>query len=200
MRVLTRKEANRSRAIKEGNARPNLWGVIHPSTVCEWQSWAFVREQSEWKRSQRLDDWSLAISPYYRNHERNKAIHREVAKRRYHRLKHTPQFKVKHMMRNILSRIARKVSFRKTQRTHEYLGCTIDHARRHIEKQFRKGMSWDNHGEWELDHIIPLAKWDLTNPQHIKRANHYSNLQPLWKQENRAKGARLIGKHQMALL
>lgn len=206
--VPSRKEWNRALAVEKGNARPDQWGLKNPSSLEEWQAWAYREDQKEWTEFASIACWSndtnvqreMARLAYYRDHETNKARSREIAKRRYHKLKHTPNFKVKHMMRNTLQRIARKVSFRKTERTNVYLGCTIDEARRHIEKQFQRGMAWDNHGVWELDHIIPLAKWDLTNPQHIKRANHFTNLQPLWKRDNREKGARLIGSHQMALL
>ena len=48
-------------------------------------------------------------------------------------------------------------------------------------------MTWDNYGEWEIDHVYPLAKADLTNAEEFMRVCHYSNLQPLWKPENRAK-------------
>lgn len=65
----------------------------------------------------------------------------------------------------------------------------------HIEAQFKKGMTWDNWGKvWEIDHIVPLAKFDLRNPEHVKRSNHWTNLQPLWKADNRRKGARCAGQ------
>ena len=64
------------------------------------------------------------------------------------------------------------------------LGCTLDFLEKHIEGQFQGGMTWDNYGEWEVDHIIPLAKLDLTNSEDFAKACHYSNLQPLWWQDN----------------
>lgn len=107
---------------------------------------------------------------------------------------------MRHTMRNVIARIARKTKTKKSRKTNEYLGCTFAEARAHIEKQFKRGMSWNNHGEWEIHHIIPLAEWDLTDPQQMIRATHFTNLKPLWKAENRSIGARLIGQHQMALL
>ena len=79
----------------------------------------------------------------------------------------------------------------KAYKTIELLGCSIEQARKHIEAQFKDGMSWDNHGAWEIDHIIPIASFDLTKPEEQKRAFHYTNLQPLIKIDNRKKGARL---------
>jgi len=64
------------------------------------------------------------------------------------------------------------------------LGCTLEFLEKHIEGKFQEGMSWDNYGEWEIDHIYPLSKLDLTNPEEFSRACHYTNLQPLWWQDN----------------
>jgi hypothetical protein len=68
------------------------------------------------------------------------------------------------------------------------LGCSIDDLKIHIEKLFLLKMNWDNYGEWHIDHIIPLAKFDLTDPNQIKLACHYTNLQPLWAKDNLQKG------------
>ncbi len=58
----------------------------------------------------------------------------------------------------------------------------------HLESQFREGMSWDNYGPyWEVDHIIPLAAFDLTSREQFLQATHYLNLQPLTGEENRLK-------------
>ena len=69
------------------------------------------------------------------------------------------------------------------------LGCSIDFLRQYLEGQFEDGMSWGNHGEWHIDHIEPLASFDLTDANQIKEACHYTNLQPLWAEENLMKGA-----------
>jgi IS30 family transposase len=62
----------------------------------------------------------------------------------------------------------------------------------HIEKQFKEGMSWDNYGEWEIDHIVPLKYQNPTLEQLVERF-HYTNLQPLWATENRSKSNKFIG-------
>ena len=40
----------------------------------------------------------------------------------------------------------------------EYLGCNIETFKKHIEQQFTEGMSWENYGEWHIDHKIPTAE------------------------------------------
>ena len=56
-------------------------------------------------------------------------------------------------------------------------------------------MSWDNYGDWEIDHIIPVNyshKHNNPTLSVIQSRLHYTNTQPLWKSENMAKGNRYI--------
>lgn len=68
------------------------------------------------------------------------------------------------------------------------IGCSKEQLKAHLEAQFKTGMTWANYGsQWHVDHIIPLASAESV--EHMARLNHYTNLQPLWAWENRAKGA-----------
>lgn len=69
------------------------------------------------------------------------------------------------------------------------LGCSTQDLKTYLEAKFLPGMSWDNHGTWHIDHVQPLAKFDLTDPEQFKMACHYTNLQPLWAADNLSKGA-----------
>jgi hypothetical protein len=70
------------------------------------------------------------------------------------------------------------------------LGCTIDELKAHIESLFKPGMTWANWSfrGWHLDHIKPLEFFDLTDPEQLEQACHFTNLQPLWMSENLMKG------------
>lgn len=74
-------------------------------------------------------------------------------------------------------------------KTVEILGCTIEDFKSHLERQFQPGMTWENHGEWHIDHIIPASS--ATTEDELLALNHYTNLRPLWASENIAKGAKL---------
>lgn len=78
----------------------------------------------------------------------------------------------------------------KSQRTEEYLGCSITNFKAHIESLFVSGMSWENRHLWHIDHIRPCASFDLTDPEQQRCCFHYTNLQPLWALDNRQKGAK----------
>lgn len=66
----------------------------------------------------------------------------------------------------------------------EYIGCSFEFYKQHLENQFTKEMNWDNYGSyWEIDHIKPLSKGG---------SFHYTNTQPLTVKENRRKGAKYL--------
>lgn len=151
--------------------------------------------------AERLDDWEKAVGLYWRNPTKSRNESAARARKRYSKYKYTAEFKFKIAMRNAVSRITRTAKIKKELRTIEYLGCSMLHARNHIEKHFKPWMHWNNHGtEWHIDHIIPLAKFDLSDPLQRKRANHFTNLQPLCIYENRRKADKITQTHQLALL
>ena len=64
------------------------------------------------------------------------------------------------------------------------LGCSVEFLKDYLSLKFENGMSWDNYGEWHIDHIKPLSIFDLTDKKQFKKACHYTNLQPLWAEDN----------------
>jgi hypothetical protein len=75
----------------------------------------------------------------------------------------------------------------------ELLGMNIPEVMKHLEARFTHGMSWDNYGEWHVDHIQPISSFDLLTVEGQKAAMHYTNLQPLWAKDNMKKGKKKIG-------
>lgn len=71
------------------------------------------------------------------------------------------------------------------------IGCTVEELKSHIESKFSDGMSWGNWGYrgWHIDHIRPLASFDLSDREQMLESVHYTNLQPLWAEDNLKKGA-----------
>ena len=74
----------------------------------------------------------------------------------------------------------------KAYRTMELVGCTIEELKDHLEQQFQPGMSWENYGDWHVDHIKPVSSFkNLGTDEDVQRqCFHFQNLQPLWASEN----------------
>jgi hypothetical protein len=85
----------------------------------------------------------------------------------------------------------RSKGYKKLYRTEQILGCTILDFRKFIEDKFTEGMSWENHGEWHLDHKTPVS-WGKSEIE-VYELNHYTNFQPLWSHDNLSKGNRWEG-------
>ena len=79
--------------------------------------------------------------------------------------------------------------YSKTSKTAKLLGCEWETVKQHIERQFTKGMTWDNQGEWHVDHIIPLAS--ANTEEELIKLCHYTNLQPLWAKDNLSKSDKM---------
>lgn len=121
---------------------------------------------------------------YKKNKIKILAYHKKYER---HQLKTNPIFRLRKNVRRRLH-LALKGAY-KPDTTQNIVGCDWDFLKKHLESLFKSGMSWDNYGYygWHVDHIIPLSEFDLTDPMQFKKAMHYTNLQPLWMEENLAK-------------
>jgi UDP-2,3-diacylglucosamine pyrophosphatase LpxH len=124
---------------------------------------------------------------YYLQHKRE--LCEKVKVYRRNRYKTDPLFRLSIAVRSIVRRAI------KTQRTEQALGCTFAEFKSYIESKFTEGMTWDNFGKhgWHVDHIRPLSWFDVTDPNQVLVANHFSNLQPKWACDNWSKNNRHEG-------
>jgi len=96
-----------------------------------------------------------------------------------------PEFKLIHNLRSRLRKALKGQS--RDKGILVLTGCSAAELKIHLESKFEPGMTWDNYGSWHIDHKIPLNSFDLTDSEQLKVACHYSNLQPLWAEDNLAK-------------
>jgi len=78
--------------------------------------------------------------------------------------------------------------YSKKTKTFALLGCSKEELISYIESKFKEGMTWDNYGEWHLDHKLPFSA--AKNEREVEMLCHYTNLQPLWASDNVSKSAR----------
>ena len=104
-----------------------------------------------------------------------------------------PAFRMVQLMRQRMRKVmtGAHISLRQLS----MLGCTRAEFVAHIEKQFKRGMTWQNmgtgQGKWHLDHITPCAAFDQTSASQRATCWHFTNFQPMWSIENIKKGARI---------
>lgn len=116
-----------------------------------------------------------------------------ISKKYVERLEKDFIFKYSHNIRNLIRGSFKrgcKGVYKKGLKTENILGCSIDFFIEYISNKFKNGMTLENHGEWHLDHIIPIAT--AQSEDELIKLNHYTNFQPLWFKENLKKGSKII--------
>lgn len=108
------------------------------------------------------------------------------------------QYKLKeNISRRIRYELNTLLKGKKSKRTTEYIGCSIEELKEYIEKQFTEGITWDNYGSvWHIDHIIPCASWNLEDEFENKCCWNFRNLRPLFASENQSKNDKYDSKEK----
>ena len=120
------------------------------------------------------------IKSYYKNKCKNKKLHKIYDEKIEIR-------KIDRILNNISKRTSRKFASDNVSKeyTHlELLGCNLEEFETYLVSKFKEGMSLDNYGEWEIDHIKPISIFNFNNKNEIFECCNYKNLQPLWKIDN----------------
>jgi hypothetical protein len=100
-----------------------------------------------------------------------------------------PLYKMICNIRNLVGSSMKRQGYSKSSKTHKILGCDYETFKKHIERQFTKGMNWNNQGEWHYDHIIPISS--AQTEEEVIKLNHYTNFQPLWAEDNLIKSNKI---------
>ena len=155
----------------------------------------YYSENKQNHNSKMVEHYNNNIIEYKLNHkiyrDNNKGKINEIAKI-YNRNKRNDDilFKLKHNLRVRIKEYLKSKNIIKTNKTFDFVGCTPELLREHLESKFENGMTWENYGKWEIDHKIPLSQ--ATNVNELYNLNYYLNLQPMWKHDNIKKGAKII--------
>lgn len=124
------------------------------------------------------------------HYEANKQAYMDGNKRRTKlRIESDPVFALSQRIRSLIYIRIYSGGYTKKSRSQEILGCTWEDFKRHIERQFLKGMRWDRLGEIHLDHIVPVAT--AKTEEDVIALNHFTNIRPMWAKDNLSKGAQI---------
>jgi len=142
-------------------------------------------------KKMRLEKYPLRKEKYINNIKRwNKENKDRINKsrRKYVKAKRQTnlEFKLTEILRCKLLTTLRAKNVKKQMRALELVGCTLQELKEHLESQWHPGMNWDNHTKtgWHIDHIKPCNTFDLTDIEQQKLCFHYTNLRPLWADDN----------------
>ena len=163
------------------------------------KEWA---EENKEKRAEYHKEWAKKNkekrAAYYKQWAEENKEHRQEYNKQFStqnaeyikkRLETDPLFRLQHQIRCLIGGSLKNKGYKKNSKTEKILGCTIPEFKEHLESLFKEGMTWENRNEWEIDHKIPASS-AKTEADAIK-LNHYTNLQPLWTEDNRKKSDKL---------
>lgn len=158
------------------------------------KNWKTINQEYRKRQvNQKLDIYDLAALKFIEIGEKSKKeYHRlyfQMHKKRVNeyqkeRKKTDPLYRIKTITRSRLSDILKKQGWKKNSKFTDYIGCKKEELIKYIELKFEPGMNWENYGRegWHLDHKIPLAS--ANNEKELYALCHYTNLQPLWAEDN----------------
>lgn len=126
------------------------------------------------------------LRDYNKKYGKNKNINRMI------KYNTNPLIKLRHRLSYRLRDVLKFKSLIKNKTYNDIIGCSSEFLKEHLEIRFSKGMSWDNHGlyGWHIDHIIPLSS--ANTEDEIYKLCHYTNLQPLWAEDNLKKSNKIL--------
>lgn len=125
---------------------------------------------------------------WYAKPENNKRLNQKLRTR----FQEDAQFRIGHNLRVRLRITLQRFNAAKTTSAID-VGCSLPELVAHMESLWTEGMSWANYGnkkdQWSIDHVRPLASFDMTDAEQQKAACHFTNLRPLWHTQNLSKGS-----------
>ena len=160
----------------------NQWKQNNPEYHAQYNA-QWNRDNPEYKKEYNAK-W------YQDNKERKIKQVGEYNRKRYHS---DPLYNMLRRLRSRTKLAFKAKGWKKDSSTQKMLGCDWETLKIHMESQFKDGMLWDNMGEWEIDHIIPLST--AQTEDELKKLSHYTNLQPLWAGPNRTKSNKVLKEH-----
>lgn len=167
-------------------------GLSYTCKDCMKKYYRENKEKIKTKQKKYKEDNKVIISEYQKTYQQQyKRKNYKKYKRDYYKnkLSKNPVEKLKTYLRNRVYSILKNS---KDKNTEELLGASFEKVKLHIESTFQEGMSWENYGDWHVDHKIPLAS--ASTKEEVEKLFHYTNLQALWASENLSKGVKILLK------
>lgn len=156
------------------------------------------RKYFKTKRLENPELLARKLREFYEKNPNKRKEYRENYKSRKHeqrkeRRKTDVIFSLTNNIRCRLAKYLKTLNITKRNKTFDIIGCSPYDLKEHLEKQFVSGMTWENRNEWHIDHIIPLSS--AQTEDELYKLCHYTNLQPLWDEENLKKSNKILSNN-----
>jgi superfamily II RNA helicase len=169
------REKNRDIINEKNKIQYSLFPEIQKERSLKWKTNnAESHKLSNYKKSKKWEEKNKDKRKEYKNNYSSQRLKTDIL------------FKLK---RNVRIRINKFIKEKKNSSL-MIIGCSYQNLKEHLEKNFTDNMLWDNYGKWHIDHIIPLSS--AKNEEEVYKLCHYTNLQPLWAEDNLRKGNKII--------
>jgi len=170
------------------------------------EKYKMAYDHKEYQKQYKLKNKEKLSQQNKEYYQKNKELMKEKSRKTKIRLKeYYNQYQVNRRKNNPIYRLNHSISCsmsyslkinhlsKKESHWENLVGYTVQNLKEHIEKLFKPGMSWNNYGQWHIDHIIPKTffKYKSTQDVEFKYCWSLHNLQPLWAEENIIKGDKL---------
>jgi len=188
------------RILKENNVEMRNSGRVfiggRETAMKKYESKPEVKERKrknhkKWYEKNK-EKWNQYIKDY---REKNIEKIREV-KRNYerHRKSTDPIYKLINNFRTAIYQVLKENNVQKNGHYFEVLQYTPDELISHLENQFKDGMTWDNYGDWHVDHILPISIHNIQEigDDEFMKCWSLSNLQPMWGEDNIRKSNKVL--------
>lgn len=200
MEIISRKEA-----IEEGlktyfTGKPCKYGHVTERRVDNKTCLECSKERNKEYRERNKEHLKEYFKEYYEQNkeyfkgywEQNKEHKKEYYRSRY---ASDENYKASVICRNMLQRTLKATNSTKDTRTYEMLGYCNEQLEDSIESKFLEGMSWDNYGDWHIDHICPVTRYIKDRVEDPAIINALDNLIPMWSEHNLEKGDRTLEEY-----
>jgi len=192
--------------VEKCKGQPSNHRVLHETIdniigkkCCKCKEWTpldgYNYSKSHWDKLR--NDCKLCLYAY--NKKNRKRITKQFLIYEKNRKKTDPNFKLLKTLRSRIGTALTNIKQGKLMNTMDLVGCNIDYLKNHLETHFTEGMTWQNHGEWHVDHIVPCCSFDLTKKINQQVCFNWINLQPMWGKENQEKSGKFEQIHQNIL-
>ena len=166
---------------KKRNEQAKACNEKRTETDPNWRKHKYPQERAQQRLVRCTDEYRQKNNEYMRQ-----------------RYKNDTSFRLKVLLRNRLH--SALDGTQKASTTIELCGCDLEELICHISSMFQEGMTWDNMGEWHVDHIVPMAAFNLSCKEQQQIVMWYKNLQPLWKKDNLVKSATYDEEDKQSLI